>query len=386
MSCRLFVALVLLTSACTKGDDVDDSAASAGLAVLGAGSHGIDGLLLDVIGTEDDGLRLPRDLDFNPSVEGELWVVSKRDDSVVIFSDAGADAQTSRKVIDPFALHFMDSPSSLDFGAINQRFGQTFGTCQESRNTYNGRFLPDYFMGPTLWSAEPDIFGESNPEAVEYLSELYNQPVDLGSHLDMLHESPLCMGITWEADNVYWVFDGYNQAIARYDFVDDHGMGYDDHSDGIIAKYVQGEVAYVEDVPSHLELDADTGLLYVNDTGNNRVVVLDTTTGQRGRTLPATEPGTTHYAVDGAELWTLIDGAAVDPPMVAPSGLDLVDGTLFITDNATSRIYAFDLDGNLIDFVDTGLPEGALMGLRARALDDLWFVDAVDFRVLRLQP
>ena len=80
-------------------------------------------------------------------------------------------------------------------------------------------------------------------------------PVDLGSHYDMLHESPLCMGIAWEKDNVYWVFDGHNQSIARYDFQEDHGMGFDDHSDGIIGKYVTGEIQREPDIPSHLHLE-----------------------------------------------------------------------------------------------------------------------------------
>ena len=59
----------------------------------------------------------------------------------------------------------------------------------ESRNTYNDQGLGDDFMGPTLWTSDPEIFGY-NPDAVEYLSDLFGMPVDLGSHIDMLHESP----------------------------------------------------------------------------------------------------------------------------------------------------------------------------------------------------
>jgi hypothetical protein len=40
----------------------------------------------------------------------------------------------------------------------------------------------------------------------------------------MLHESPQCMGITHDPErntpfgNVYWVFDGLNSTLIRYDF------------------------------------------------------------------------------------------------------------------------------------------------------------------------
>ena len=152
-------------------------------------------------------------------------------------------------------------------------------------------------MGPSLWSADPDIFASTNPAAVNYLSNLYGFYVDLGSHLDMLHESPLCMGIAWETDNVYWVFDGSDGSIVRYDFAEDHDVGYDDHSDGIIARYVTGRVSRVADVPSHLVYDDSSGLLYIADTGNNRVAVLDTTSGKRGQNLPMSEQVVAHYCL-----------------------------------------------------------------------------------------
>src|SRR5690606_3474583 len=101
------------------------------------------------------------------------------------------------------------------------------------------------FMGPTLWSADLDIYAQTNPAAVDFLG------FDLGSHLDMLHESPLCMGIAWVSDNVYFTFDGLTGSISRYDFVEDHGAGFDDHSDGIVERFVDAGVSRVEGVPSH---------------------------------------------------------------------------------------------------------------------------------------
>ena len=41
-------------------------------------------------------------------------------------------------------------------------------------------------------------------------------PHDLGSHLDMLHNTPLCMGIAHEAANRYWVFGGLKGSVAGF--------------------------------------------------------------------------------------------------------------------------------------------------------------------------
>lgn len=359
---------------------------AGGVAALGQGSHDLDNVKVTVVGERSDGLGTPRDLAFNPDVAGELWVVNRANDSATIFSDAGEASQTSDMRVDPYALHFMEEVSSIAMGGVTfaESDARTFGTCHESRNTYNGAGRPNDFMGPTLWSADLDIFATSNPEAIEYLTELFGFYTDLGSHLDMLHESPNCMGIAWEADNIYWVYDGHNATIARYDFQDDHHIGYDDHSDGIIGKVSGLSLTRLEDVPSHMEVDRDSGLLYAVDTGANRVLWLDTTTGVKGERLRVTEPGVDHHELDDVDFGVLIDGASVDG-MSAPSGLALVDGVLLISDFETGRLFAFDLDGTLVDWVDTGRG-GGIMGIDARGLDDVWFVDGSANELVRLQP
>jgi hypothetical protein len=384
----IFLPFVLV--ACS--DKLDDTGMESGpeevrgIAALGGYTHDIASVTMTEIGGASDGLKMPRDLAFSPAVDDELWVVSRTDDSATIFSGAGTDAQESRTVIDPYALHFMEEVSSVAFGAALFEGSDlpNFGTCHESMNTYNGWGEENEFMGPSLWSSDPDVFGESNPEAVEYWTSAYGQYTDLGSHIDMLHESPLCMGIAWETDNVYWVFNGLENAIDRVDFQEDHGVGWDDHNDGIVSQYVEGDVSRVPDVPSHLEMDATTAFLYIADTGNNAIKVLDTTTGTRGGNLYSEEPRVDHHNMDDAMMWTLIEGSEHD--MVQPSGLAIVEDTLLITDHGTGVIHAFDLEGNPIDWLDTGLGEGALMGIIARSLDDIWVVDAKDDRVLRLQP
>ena len=370
MPARSLCLIVASLAGCAPASEGPDAGATpSGLGVLGSGAHTLDAVTMTVISADDDGLNGPRDLDFNPERPGELWVVNRVDDSVVVYTDVGTDSQAAQRFKDPYALHFMEEVSSISFGT-----GMKFGTCQESRNTYDDQAAPNDFMGPALWSADTDVFAQSNQDAVDELG------FDLGSHLDMLHESPLCMGIAWAGANVYFTFDGLTGSISRYDFQEDHGPGFDDHSDGIIERFADVGVERVEDVPSHMVFDHDSGLLYVADTGNARIAVLDPTTASDEGPLPVFEQGTTLTELTGATMTTLVDAAAGE--LEAPSGLALRDDVLYVADNATGRISAFSLAGERIDWLDTELPGGALMGIRVDTDGRLFAVDFADDRVL----
>lgn len=326
---------------------------------------------IDVIADESDGLLGPRDLDFNPDVEGELWVINRTDDAAITIRNVGTTAQTSLRRKDPYALHFMEETSSLSFST-----GMKFGTCGESRNTYDGQEQGNDFTGPSLWSADDAIFAKSNPDAIAD-----NNGFDLGSHLDMMHETPLCMGIAWVSDNVYFVFEGLTNTIARYDFKTDHGPGFDFHGDGTVERFIDVDVAYVEGVPSHLAFDADTGLLYVADTGNKRIGVLDVsdaveTSSFQGFETPVSEK-------TGSDWRTLVRGSTVG--LEAPSGLALKDGVLYVGDNATSTIHAFNLEGALLESITLDIEAGGMMGLRVGPDGhSLWVTDFIGHRVLRI--
>ena len=47
-------------------------------------------------------------------------------------------------------------------------------------------------------------------------------------------------------------------------------------------------------------------------------------------------------------------------------------------------IWAFDMDGEMVDYVDTGFDDGALMGMDFDADGNLWLVDAENDEILRL--
>jgi hypothetical protein len=80
---------------------------------------------------------------------------------------------------------------------------------------------------------------------------------------------------------------------------------------------------------------------------------------------------------------TLIDGATAG--LEVPAGLGLVGDLLLIGDNAQGKIYAFDLAGNPVGSIDTGLNNGALMGFEANGLDEVWVTDVAGERVLRIR-
>ncbi len=386
---RCLLALAALAG-CT--DDPAELEEGEGVAALGGGTHDAGAITLRTIANHRNGLDTPRDLAFNPDAQGELWIVNQADDSVTLVTGLGTANPAAEHRVDPFALHFMEEVSSIAFGAATWSGSDalTFGTCQESRNTYNDSYEPDDFMGPTLWSADPDVFASSNEDAIAYLTDLYGFYTDLGSHLDMLHESPLCMGIAWQHDNAYWVFDGHNDDIVRYDFAEDHDVGWDDHSDGIIGRVTDLDVARVEGVPSHMDFDPRSGLLFVADTGNNRILALDPNTGSAGKDLARTEPGVDHHELDGVSFGVAIDGGQVEG-MTLPSGLEFVEDLMLVTDHQTGTIFAFQVEGDdpasvevtLVDWVETGRA-GAIMGIAAETLDELYFVDATKNELVRV--
>ncbi|MBA2319702.1 MAG: hypothetical protein H0V89_00995, partial [Deltaproteobacteria bacterium] len=254
---------------------------------------------IEILGTSGDGLSVPRDLEFHPDRPEELWVVNQETDGMVILFEPGTGTQTSEDRVDSFAEHFMEEVSSLAFGVTDDTVDDhpisTFGTCQESRNTYNDQAPPNDFMGPALWPGDLDLFAEVHQTG-------------LGSHIDMLHSSPMCVGMAHDARNKYWVFDGQNGVLTWYDFQVPHGYGEDDHSDGMIRRYVDVALNRVPDVPGHIAVD-DAGLLYIANTGEGQLLVVDPRNAVEGDAIPLLfEPLEEYTEYVGASVATLGDG------------------------------------------------------------------------------
>lgn len=294
------------------------------------------------------------DLAFHPTRD-ELWIISYDNDGVITVENPGKPTQKAYKRTDPAHMHFMHYPTGLSFGP-----NDTWATCGDNTNGGN------YFMGPTLFSSDPDIF------AYEW--------TELGSHLDMLHVSPYCMGIEHVSANKYWVFNGYYQSLDLYDFVKDHGPGNDDHSDGRIYRYATGEVKRIKGVPSHLSLDGS--VLYVADTGHGRILKIDPSGAKKGADLTQTamEPLVEFREMDGASVTEFV------PPgtLKRPSGIEVVGSEVWVTDNATSNIVVYDKQGKEKRTYRTKLSAGSLAGLTRGPDGKMYLVDMNRSRVYRL--
>ena len=140
---------------------------------------------------------------------------------------------------------------------------------------------------------------------------------------------------------------------------------------------------YVAGVPSHVFFHASDSMLYVADTGNSRVGRLDTKSGSPGKIIPPKEKMGTALVMDGTSV---VDVVAPDRGLLErPSGLKVREEIIYVTDNATSRISAFSLGGDLLNYLDTALPSGSLGGLAFGPDGSLYFVDMVGSRVLRVK-
>jgi hypothetical protein len=319
-----------------------------------------------VIGTAADGLSAPRDLEFNPTAPEQLWTYNTLIHGVVIYFDPGTPAQTSEVRVDTYGQHFMAFVSSVAFSDNGN-----FASCQESRDEWNeGPQPPDDFMGPTLWSSDLDIFAVVGQDFPSNGFE--------GSHLDMLHQSPLCMGIAHESGNAFWAFDGSAGNLVRYDFVADHGPGGGDHSDGIITRYADATVTRVANVVGHMELDHATGMLYVADTGGDRIMRLDTATGVSTGPLPGDWDGADYTGMQGADWQVFADGLS------SPAGVALHENRVFVSEHGTGEIVAFDLDGNELDRMST--PATQLMGITIGPDGKIWYADPGANEIVRVDP
>jgi hypothetical protein len=312
-----------------------------------------------------DEINDPTDIGFNPSKPTETWLVNWDDDAAIIIQNIGTPEMTFERRRDPAAEHFMQHPPAFSFGVVIPEWGQTFATCGD--DDVGGGSAKD-FIGPALFTANLDIFAKPTPTG-------------LGSHLDMLHATSFCRGIDHVADNQYFAFNAQKGALDKYNFVADHGPGNDDHSDGEIWRYVEGEVAGVDGVMSHVDYDPATQMLYVADTGHQRITKLDTTTGTEAGNFPGLEPVQLRKRMEGAVMTEVV------PPgtLQEPSGIELRGEYLFVSDSATSRFYAFSLDGQVVRTLDTGLPPGSLAGFTFGPTDGkLYFVDRLNDVVWRI--
>lgn len=310
------------------------------------------------------------DLAFSEKDPTQLWVIGYGDDSVHVGTGVTAESNgTWEDYVDPAAGHFMHKPPAFAMGADG-----FWGICGDNDNSQNDpRREPNYFMGPALFTTDLEVFAKQNPEA----------GLGLGSHYDMLHNTSMCRGIAHEEANVYWTFNGQLGSIEKNNFNENHGPGFDDHSDGEIYRYVEGQVKGVEGVSSHLFYDASDKMLYIADTGNKRIAKLDTTTGKLDGRLPLrNEPLKKSGIMKGATVEDVVPAGTLEQP----SGIEVKNDLIYVTDTATATFHVFDKTGKEIRKLETGLTAGALSGFTFGPDGKIYFTDRNRGKVLRIDP
>lgn len=322
--------------------------------------------ILTVIGNSSDGVSVPRDLDFHPILtRNELWVINKSTEGsggeTVKFTNAGQAGQTSLLQQDDNAWHFMSLPTGIAF-SDNENFATSPGVYDANHDGGTP------FTGPSLWSSDPLIYAQPSGGN--------------GSHLDMLHQSPYSMGICHEAENIFWVFDADGGDPVRYDFKDDHGPGNNDHSDALIRRYeglnLSADPTY--HVSSHLILDKGTGMLYIVDTNNDRVLKMDINSGSFAGNLSQYEAVAEYSRYNGA-TWSVF----INSGLSTPSGIDLIENRLIVSDFASGDIVIYSTAGATgveLGRIVTGTP--GIMGIKIGPDGKIWYVNATTNEVGRI--
>ena len=295
-----------------------------------------------------DGFDEPTALAFRPNTEGELWVTNHGDDSIAIVEDAGGDAAVANRR-DAYAEHFVARPDGISFDSAGEYLAVANDSNNEVRDLHfeinperNTFFKNNNFMGPTLFSAatyalagqskgylddwpQPG-FGHDPPDDIprhqcpaKYWSEEAESCIwpREGSHLDMLHGSPLASGIANLDSNLYFVLDGCGTRTATnkcrgdghvvlVDFNRDHQEGNGFHGDGIITRFIDAPFTRAEGVPSGIV--EHEGEVFYADTGAGVVRRLDPNTGQREIVVGPWHPGpaTHHEQGNGPTDWSSV--------------------------------------------------------------------------------
>jgi hypothetical protein len=324
----------------------------------------------------------PTALAWNPNARSELWVTlaqtpssvpcietafdrdacARLEGSMAIVRQATSDTPLAEVKTDANAWHFMRTPRQLAWGVRG-----LLATCGEARTAnYEDEEVP--YNGPVLWDSDPELFGAPYDSSRN------------GTHVDMLHETPYCMGIAHERDNVYWAFNGDAGALDRYDFGAPHEPGGEDHSDGALFRYAESELLRVPGVPSHLAYDPERRLVFAADTGHGRVVTLDATSGTEDGEIVSYDPIETHVRMRGARVTEVVPPGALE----APSGVAFHEGVLFATDHATGKILAIEPNGEVLRELDTGLGPDTLTGIAVGPDGKAYVADLPGGRVLRI--
>jgi hypothetical protein len=322
---------------------------------------GVNQPTLLVMSSSQSRISKPTDLDFNPSRLGELWITNEGTENTGGTTVRIPDIQSSELEYDyrkdANSWHFMAFPTALAFSE-NGDWATSTGILDANRNGGS-------FTGPALWSGDLDVYAKPSGGN--------------GSHLDMLHGSPYSMGIASESKNAYWVFDGYNKHICRYDFGSDHGPGNADHDDGIIQRFTNISVKKNGSTPSHMLMNEDRTILYAVDGGNNRVLKIDVNSATKKGNLALINEQLAEHSEWNADFEVLIEDEFFNF-----CGIAISENRMFLSDNTNGNIKCIDLNTDKeIANIETGV-EG-ITGISVYE-NRIYFVSYNENTLYRIDP
>ena len=121
-----------------------------------------------------------------------------------------------------------------------------------------------------------------------------------------------------------------------------------------------------------VEIDQESGWLYLCDTGNQRVLRLNILSGEVGESL-------TTYGENLAGYYSMINAefeVVASDSLLQPTGLDIYNERLLVSDYSTGDIAIYNIENNNVDRlgkIQTGL-ENDIMGIKVDANGSIWIV------------
>ena len=126
-------------------------------------------------------------------------------------------------------------------------------------------------------------------------------------------------------------------------------------------------------------------MLYICDTGNQRVLRININSGEIGSILdPYGENIEGYYSMINADFETVIDSG-----LVLPTGIDIYNTFLLVSDYSTGDIFIYDLQVpnqfQLTHTLETGIVED-LMSIKVGPDGTIWFVSTNANKLYQILP
>ena len=150
-------------------------------------------------------------------------------------------------------------------------------------------------------------------------------------------------------------------------------------------RYDEIIVNRVSGLSSHMVLDKDNEHLYVCDTGNQKIVRVNTDAGEISYNLnPYGENLQGYYSMAGAQYQTIIDSG-----LTLPTGIDIYENYLIVSDYSNGDIIFYDLDNLGINQELKRLHtnrENDVMSIKVGPDGTIWYVGTNTNKLIQIIP